>query len=244
MADYQDILLRLSKRLYPLGRAWKMPFGGFFEKLHKALAKSENRAILAANSILDSTLPDNDNFDETDAANWERCLGIYSAVGTSLEDRKAAIRTHLNHPGTVAARQTREYIESVLQSAGFNVAVTENRFLEGSPPEYITKSPSEVYGDNIGEATLGNFSLGETNLGSQWSDDGVTIVANHIEEELDASFGFGDNLRSTFYISEPFVAGMASFVDVPAVRKAEFRQLILKYKPQQTVAILFVNYTT
>lgn len=243
MADFEDILLKLSKRLYPKGRAWKMPFGGFFEKLHKGLAKSENRAILAANSILDSTLPDNDNFDEADAANWERCLGIYSAVGTTLADRKAAIRTKLNHPGTVAARQYYAYIESVLQSAGFDVYVTENRFLEGSPPEYVTKTATEVYGDAIGEANLGNFNLGETNLGSSWVDDGVTIVANHVEEELDAGFGFGDNLRSTFYISAPFVAGFASFVTVPAVRKQEFRQLLLQLKPQQTVGILFVNYT-
>lgn len=239
MADYKDILLRLAKRLYPKGRAWKIPFLGDFEKLHKGLAKSENKLVQAAMSVLDSTLPDNDNFDTADAANWERCLGLTYQPGTTLADRKAAIKTHLNHPGTIAARQTAAYIESVLRSANFDVYVYENRFLEGSPPDWVTKTPAEVLGVPAGYAALGNFELGELNLASEWVDGNITIIANHVEDDLDADFGFGDNLRSTFYIAG---SAITAFADVDAVRKKEFRQLIMRLKPQQAVGVLFVNY--
>jgi len=248
---YSEVLQRLSRALYPRGRAFKMPYatndsppsGGFLARLHKALSLSENRAFSAALGVLDSAIPDNPNFDADDATNWERALGIYSAVGTTLPDRILAIKTKMNFPGTTAARQHYSFIEDELQAAGFNVFVYENRFLTGSPPAYTTKTPTEVYGSAIGEASLGNFNLGETNLGSSWADDGVSIIANYIEESKDAAFGFGNNLRSTFYVSAPFVAGFASFADVTAVRKDEFRQLLLQLKPVQSVGILFIEYT-
>lgn len=246
MADFNDILLRLSKRLYPKSRAWKVPSasddsppsGGFLERLHKALAKSENRAIQAALSVLDSTLPDNSNFDEEDAANWERCLGIYSAVGTTLADRKLAIKTKLNYPGTTAARQYYLYIQQVLRDAGFDVYVYENRFLEGSPPEYVTHTPGEVLGTTSPQAVYGYPQYGQVQYG-QVSTPAVSKVANYVEESGDADFDIGDNYRSTFFIAG---ATIDTFADVDTVRKNEFRQLILQLKPQQTCAFLFINY--
>lgn len=249
MAEFEDILLRLSRRLYPIGRAFKMPTpgddsppsGGFFYRLNRALAKSENRTVKAALSVLDSTLPDNDNFDEDDAANWERALGIFSAAGTTLADRKAAIRTKLNYPGTTAARQYYTYIQQVLQDSGFDVYVYENRFFEGSPPEWVTKTPGIVLGFvPAGEAIYDNFTYGDLNYDMNWSDVGITIVANSLEEATDANFVISPNLRSTFFIAG---AAIDSFASVPAVRKTEFRQLIHQLKPKQTVGYLFVNYT-
>lgn len=248
MADYNEILLQLTKRLYPAGRAYKMPPAGndsppskgMLERLHTALAKSENRAITAGLSIMDSTLPDNANFDEDDCTNWERCLGIYSAVGTTLADRKLAIKTKLNYPGTTAARQHYTYIQSVLRSAGYDVHVYENRFLV--PPSlsvYETKTPYRILGVQGADASLGGFSLNEANLAGGWIEADITIAANYIEEERDAEYGFTDNLRTTFFISG---SPITTFADVDAVRKIELRQLILQLKPQNSVGFLFINY--
>ncbi len=243
MADFNDILLRLTKRLYPRGRAFKIPVNGFFEKLHKGLAKSENRAIQAALSVLDSTLPDNANFDATDASNWERCLGIYSAVGTTLADRKAAIKAKLNYPGTTAARQHHSFIEQTLRNAGFNIRIVENRFFEGSPPEFVTHTAGEIAGVESVQAVYGYPQYGQAQFG-QASTPYVTKVANSIDETIDDSFDIGNNYRSTFFICAgyPVLPSGSIFADVDINRKLEFRQMILQLKPQQSVGFLFINY--
>lgn len=246
--SFVDTFVKLSKQLLPGGRAFKMPPSGddspptvgMLEVLHRALARSESRVYEAGLSIFDSMLPDNDNFTADDATDWERRLALYSAPGTSLADRKAAIKVKMRYPGNTAARQHYAFIQAQLRDAGFDVYVYENRFLEGSPPGYITKTPAEVLGIAAGNASLGGFSLGELNLGSQWADDGITIVANYLEEALDAEYGFDDNLRATFFIAG---ATVSTFANVSAVRKVEFRKLLLELKPLHAVGYLFINYT-
>lgn len=57
----------LTKSLYPTGRAFKMPYNGFFEKLNNGLIASEERAYNDFVSVLYSVLPDNANFTTDDA---------------------------------------------------------------------------------------------------------------------------------------------------------------------------------
>lgn len=226
-------IAQLTKQLYPTGRAFKMPIGSFFEKYHTALNLSEDRAYRDALSILDSALPDNDNFTAEDATDWERRLGLISNELVSLADRKLAIKRKMNHPGDIAARQHYLYLEGQLQAAGFDVYVYENRFDDGFGG-YITMNPSDVglSGDpvQLADGQLGDFQLG----GAEFQ-----IVANSIFQSIDASFDVGTNLRSTFFIGGTPIGTSA---DVDQERELEFRQLILKIKPAQTVAYLFVNY--
>lgn len=236
----RDEILKLTKSLYPDGRVFEFHDANDMDLLHRALARGEARAWDDALDILNSILPDNDNFTAADATDWERRLGIASGGDSvPLADRKLAIIRKMNHPGTIKARQNYRYLQGQLQAAGFNVTVYENRFDDGGGG-YITKTPSEILGDATVLANLGTFNLGEANLAGTWSDQGVTVVANHIEEALDADFDIGDNYRSTFYIAGDTVD---AFADVDADRKDEFRQLILLTKPVQTVAFLFINYT-
>lgn len=238
--DTVETIVQLSRQLYPPGRAFAMPTGGDLEALHRALAQSEARAWDDAMSILDSILPDNDNFTEEDATDWERRLGIYSGTGTTLADRKLAILRKINHPGTVKARQNYLYLQNQLRAAGFDVYVYENIFSDGGGG-FETRTPDEILGIAVGDASLGGFNLGELNLGAAWADNGVTICANHLEESRDADFSFGGNYRSSFFIAG---AAVDEFADVEEVRKISFRQLILRIKPVNTAGFLFVNYTT
>jgi hypothetical protein len=228
-------------RLFPqTGRAFKIPYMGIFWRLLRALSLSFNRAFVAASSIFDSIFPDNDNFTAEDAAIQERLYGLPTNTSVPLADRKLAIYRRIAHPGEQPARQGALFIEQQLQSAGFDVYVYENRFFEGSPASWITKTPSEVLGITAGYAVYGGFAYGETEYAGTWADDGITVIANYLEEAKDALFDFGDNYRSAFFIAG---ASITTFADVPAVRRTEFRQLLLTLKPTNTAGWLFVNYT-
>lgn len=229
-----DKILKLTRQLYPRGRAFKMGENSILYRLHRALAISEAQAYGDAKSILNSILPDNDEFTADDATDWERRLGLISNPLVSLADRKLAILRKMNHPGTIKARQNWRYLQLQLQSAGFNVYVYENRFPDGMGG-YITQTPQEVSGDTFASVQHGQVQHGNTQHGR----GRYNFVANYIDERVDRRFNIGTNLRSTFFIGGPYVGEYAT---VDKNRKEEFRQLILRIKPVQAVGILFITY--
>jgi hypothetical protein len=235
MPNVLDTIKKISLRFYPKARAFKFPFGGITEQLHSALAQSEARAYNDALSILDSALPDNDNFTTDDATDWERRLGIFSSNAVPLSDRKLAIIRKINHPGIIKPRQNYRYIEEQLRAAGFDVHVYENKFSDGSGG-FITKTPEQILGTSAGAAIHSpTVRHGTIQHGGTYSNK----IANYIEQEKDATFVVYPNFRSTFFIAG---ASVSTFANVLAVRKSEFRQLILQLKPVETVGFLFINY--
>ena len=253
---------RLTDQLYPSGRAYKGPPDGWRDRLHKSMAAVEAQAYSDNLATLNAILPDNDLFTEQDATDWERRLGLITNSAVSLSDRKLAILRKMNHPGTIKARQHYLYLQGQLQAAGFDVYVHENRFDDGSGglvtidvAQFIGEGIDEIatHGDaehgeiEHGDATTvypelftfaehGEIQHGETQHGG-WSFN--ELVANEISAEADFGFDTGSNLRSTFFIGGE-VPG--TFADVDADREAEFRQLILRIKPVQTVGFLLINY--
>lgn len=226
-------ILSLMKRLYPTGRAFKFSPGLNMEKLHSALAEGMARAYNDLLSTFDSTIPDNDNFTTEDATAWEIRLGLITNPLVPLADRKAAIVRKMNHPGTVKARSNYLFLEKQLRDSGFDVYVYENRFDNGIGG-YDTQSPEQITG--MADAIqFGDVQFGDAQFGGGLNN----IVVNYIDEVSDSVFNVGDNLRSTFFIGG---SPLGTFADVDINRKDEFRQLILKTKPVQTVAYLFVNY--
>jgi hypothetical protein len=255
-----DKILALTKQLYPKGRAFKIPENGWYYRLHKGLAQSEARVYSEALGVLDSILPDNNNFTAQNATDWERRLGLINGDGVPLADRKSAIRRKMNHPGNVKPRENWMFLEAQLQLAGFNVWVHENRFSDGMGG-FVALEPAAVlpavdYGEHgefeHGEiehgdvfsyyqnlftfAEHGEFEHGEMEHGG-WVYNNV--VANYIPESLDAMFNVGPSHRATFFIGGQT---FGTFADVDELRKDEFRQLILKLKEVNTVAYLLVNY--
>ncbi len=231
----KEKIVSLTRQLYPTGRAFKMPKNGYLEKLHNALAESEAQAYADAVSILSSMLPDNDGFTADDATDWERRLGLITNESVSLANRKLAIIRKINHPGTIPARQNYLYLQGQLRAAGFDVYVYENRFPDGGGG-YETHNPLTVSG-GMGSVAFqhGDWQHGDIQHGAGFGN----IVANYIEEDRDFIFNIGDNLKSTFFIGG---TPIGTFANVEAIRKDEFRQLILKIKPVQTVAFLLINY--
>lgn len=229
-----DQIIALARQFFPSGRAFKMPIGSVMYKVQNALSKSEERAVNDARSILDSALPDNPNFTADDATDWEKRLGLITNPMVPLDDRKAAIIRKMNHPGTIPARENYRFLEYTLQAAGFNVYVYENRFDDGMGG-FITKTPQEVSGVSPGSFQYGDIQYGD----GQYGDKNFEQIVNYIDPELDADFNVGSNLKSTFFVGG---TPIGTFADVSAERLQEFRQLILKTKPLQTVGFLFINY--
>ncbi len=223
-----DKLMKLTRQFYPTGRAFNMPRSGYFESLHQGLALSEERAYIDINSILSNILPDNSGFTIEDVRDWERRLGMIVNESVSLEDRKIAIKAKMNFPGEVKARQAGTWIERQLQAAGFDVYVYEN--LAGISPLAFSSDPSVLE-----YLQHGDFQHGDQMHGKVYTNK----VVNKIDPLKDKFFNEGGSYRASFFIGGP-TAG--SFANVDINRLSEFRQLILRTKPAQDVAFLFVNF--
>lgn len=227
----------LSLQLFPTGRAFWNKIDSDKDKLLNALVASETRAYNDALLLFDSILPDNVNFSADDATLWEVRLGLIVNPLVQLEDRKDAIKRKMNHPGTISARQNWRYLQGQLQAAGFDVYVYENRFSDGLGG-YTTKTPTVFsllpyplrYFMHSPFVQHGQIQHGTTPANK---------VVNHIDESIDVYFNIGNNLRSTFFVGGPTEGSWAT---VDANRKDEFRQLILKIKPVQTVGFLLINF--
>ncbi len=231
--NFKQRILNLTKSLFPQGRAFRIPFGSILERFFKALAISEDKAYQEALLIRDSLLPDNDNFTEQEATKWERRLGLITNPLTSLADRKLALIRKINHPGTIKARQHFLYLQGQLRNAGFDVFVHENRFPDGGGG-FETKTPNEIIGIS-GEAVHSpDIQHGQIQHGSGFSEK----IANSIDPAIDANFRIGDNFKFTFFIGGIVVGDFAS---IPASREKEFRQMVLRIKPVQSIAFLFLT---
>jgi uncharacterized protein YmfQ (DUF2313 family) len=224
-----QILIGLTKSLYPTGRAWQMPEFSVFEQFHVALNVSYLRLIDDANFLIESTLPDSTNFAEDDANLWEFRLGLISSVGATLAERRAAILRKLAFPSNIKARQHPFYIQSQIQAAGFDVYVHENTPPYQTPQDILLSVLDDVqHGDPTqhGPSTLhgaGTFS----------------VIANSLDPDEVYSIGPEENLFATFFLSGENINDIAT---VPLARQREFRELILKLKPAQTVAFTLINY--
>jgi len=235
----QQKIMALTRQLYPTGRAFKMPAGGWLEKLHHALSISEAKAYNDAVSLLNGLLPDNPNFTEEDASTWEVRLGMIDGTGTPLEDRKLAIRRKYNHPGNIKARQHYLYVQGQLRAAGFDVYVHENRFDDGAYG-YETRTPVEIAGyGGLVQFQLKDHQLNDAQLAGGWGQQ----VVNSINNAEDAGFNVGSHFRNTFFIGGADLSSPSTaYAYVPANREREFRKLILTLKPAHMVAYLFIVY--
>lgn len=234
MSSVLDNIKRMLNDLFPRGIAFFADPNGIRQKLINAIAPTFEQAHNDSVAILDSAIADNPNFNEDDATDWERRLGIISGIGVPLADRILAINRKLNYPGTNAPRQHWTFIHDQLQAAGFDVNIYENNF--GG----VTKTPEEILTPGAPGGSVhspGTFHKSTTVHGSTAFYQNK--IANYIEEEKDAQFLIGPNYRSTFFVAGTTVD---TFADVALNRKAEFRQLLLRLKPAQTVGFLFVNY--
>ncbi len=230
----KEELMALANQLYPTGRAWNMSEKTLFNKLHQAINKSILRLTSHAYSLIDGTFPDSTNFTEDDVLIWEYRLGLV-AGSLNLDQRRANIYRKLAFPQNVKARQSKPYIESQLNLAGFEVRLYENIFYDGSG-NLVRKLPSEIL--SMQSANIQHGGGTQHGSGTQHGGGNTEVIANEAIAE-NYNIGGVDNLYATFFIAGNAIDQIAT---VERTREREFRELILKLKPAHTVGFLFVNY--
>jgi len=253
MPNFLKQITALTRQLLPTGRAFGNKEGGVNERLYISSDRNVEVMMSNANNVLNSILPDNDDFTADDATRWEERLGMITNSSVSLDDRKAAIIRKMNHPGTIPARQSADYLQDRLQSAGFDVYVHENNngfsfadllndaldATEMGTPEMGTPDMINsivYYSEWFSNVEMGTAEMGATQMG------GLTftnLIANSLYVEEDSSFDVGANNNRTFIIGGEVLGTVA---DIVTAREEEFRQLVLRLKPVKSVAGLFINY--
>ena len=236
MSAIKDTLIHLTRQLLPKGRAFRLPEDGVGDRTIKAIAETEEQAVLDIASIKNSIIPDNDGFDENDAENWERVFGITSSSLVPLASRKLAIKQKMQQPGDNPAKGNWEYLQEQLTNAGFNVSVYENRF-PLYPTGHEAKNPVDVCGTTsiIKKNQYGQFKYGQARYGGRFNN----LCVQHVDEERDNLFNVAGNFKNMVFIGGNPVG---TFATVPAARKDEFRQLIIKSKHLHIVGSLFITY--
>jgi len=225
----------LALQLYPTGSAWQMPEGSNMRSLHQALNLSFLRLINTGNALIDSTLPDNNNFDANDCTLWEYRLGLITNPALTLPQRRANISRKLSFRSNVKARAGAMYIQSQLQVAGFAVGVYENVFYDGSGHKYY-KTPADIIGAIPGIVEHG----GTTQHGGSTEHGGgnFDIIANSNTGPED--YNPGGNLWATFFIASS--TAITQNAIIPKTREREFRELVLHLKAAHLAAYIFVTY--
>lgn len=220
-------LFELIKDLYPTGRAFNIQENSVFQSLHEAINLSFLRVINDYKSMINSSIPDNDDFTALDATFLEYKYGLSTNENVSLDLRKSALRRKIGHPNNIKPRQDAIFIEEQLNLAGFNVKVFENTI------PYQT--PSQISGSTIDTTQHG----GGTQHGNNSYHGGVTfdVIANKIEPS--EAYGVGDNLWASFFIGGDTLGEVAA---IPQSRQREFRELVLRLKPAHLAAYIFINF--
>jgi len=186
---FKELILKITKAFYPNGRAFCIPVGSVIEKIHIALSNSENKAYSTNIGLLNSILPDNDEFSQEDATLWEIRLGLKVNTSLTLTLRKKHILYKLRYPGNKLPRNHYEWMQQVLQSLGFHVFVHENRFR------------SETL---VNQQEIDNTSLLDTwlNLGQTHIKKGTVRVINSVVNPV---------IENTHYIID-YIHGRVKFL--------------------------------
>lgn len=231
-----DQIHKILKQLQPRGRAFEVKKGTNIDRLFSVFATMIGGHANDVESILNEILPDNPYWTPEICAKWEKRLGmVVQSNAVPVADRIQSIFRKYNHPSTILARQSVDYMQNELQLAGFPVFVHEN--IPRSYPQNFVGS--NVTGIAVTSATTEHspdIVHGNVTFGSLWEN----VVANHIDESRDAWFDVGSNTSDIFYIGGQ---NIGDFQTIDINRKNEFRQLILKLKPVTNTAILFINYS-
>jgi hypothetical protein len=152
---------------------------------------------------------------------WERALGIYGSETDILENRKNAIYSKMQFPSGVQGRQHKNYLEYVLNQNGFDVKVYEY--------------PQIVDEINIVEHSLLVLHSLETIHGSY----GISyreVISNYIDPSLEAPLCFSyESLKNCIWIAGNRIEDE---IYIPENRLFLFRQIVLKIKPLQIIALV------
>jgi len=245
------------RSLFPVGQVFRFFLGTQFRLFIDSLAEEPERIITNADLIRSSGIPI--DLPAVSLTDWENFLAL--DPDSTLSDQQRSDRIS----GKVATigGQGPDYIQDVMQAAGFPVYVYENiASMEPSARVYTASlgnfqlsevelgeysgriDPRSLDGTLIYGApvwltlknytsALGNIEMGEQSLGEYNGTE--TVIA---EYTIPAS---ADRFIFTWFLAGP--NGINDFVDIPSERETDFRKLLTSIKPVHTWCLAQISWT-
>lgn len=225
--------LRQFQHLLPTGAAWRITIQKTLRKFFEGLTGAPADAREFIDGVYEQLAPETTD----ELAEWERQFGL---DGTGDE---ATRRTALSAAWQATGGQSPRYLQDILQAAGFDVYVHE--WWSAGPPIWVARDPRD-YAD---PALVGEVQCGEVvaQCGEDLAECSDLLAA-------DADYLVNDDLSRRApppLPSDPerwqhfFYVGGETFPDtatVPSERRAEFRRMLLKYKPTHLWIVLRIEY--
>lgn len=238
------------------GRAWLAPDGGTVDKIFTALSKEPAVICNYANTVRDIGIPGRIPDEGLDY--WESDLALKKDTSMTNAERNQRIVAKL----TAVGGQGSDYIERVIQSAGFDMYITENNPISNPDVRNYTSTLGGVtlgsgatlggYTDRIdprtvtGELIAGpniiesirNYSatLGGVTLGAQNLGQYTSTQTIEYEYVIPAVPG---RYIFVWFLHGPL--GLNDFVDMSENMWLELRRIILEIKPAHTWCVAQVN---
>lgn len=231
------LLLGLVSNLYPTGRAFNFADKKKLRLIHEAFNLSFIDVISDSLFTIDSIIADNENCTAEDCSFLEYEYGLVTNELLPVAQRRKNILNKMAFPNNIKERQSASYIQEVLNSYGFDVGIYENIFDDGNGNK-IHKLPTDINTSSTNEDTQHGFPT-QHGDSTQHGSGGFEVIANSMYDEM-YSFGGVENLWATFFIAGK--NGLNTIAEIPKYRKSEFRELVLKLKPANTIAFLFINF--
>lgn len=255
--------LQVIKRLLPPGRLFRLPYESTFYKLNKVIGNEAQRVKTFIDDTVNDGIPGNISVDSL--VDWESDLAIQKNNALSISERNARITSKL----TAQGGQGKDYLQSVLHAAGFDVYLHEwqpgldpNDYIAssndiisvGEVPQLFYESstaagePTSIAGEPnmvAGEQTTGRAYeisvLPVGGFGNRVTDSGDTRITD-IGDTRIVNFLSYDNSElwpAIFYICDAVFPNRAI---INADREREFKTLVLSKKPVRTWALALVDY--
>lgn len=253
MCNFRDVI----KILLGNGRAWLMPTGGMVDKIFTALSKEPENICQYFNKVRDIGIPG--KIPESGLDYWESDLALTKQMSMSVQQRNERIIAKLYATGG----QSKYYIQSIIQSAGYNMYITENNPVENPDVRSYT-------------TTLGSFTLGSGATLGAYTDRidprtviGTLIAGPDIYESYKnysstlGGFTLGSGAKLGTYTSTQTVSyqyvippnpayyglvwflhgslGLGNFVDMSQEQFNELKRIILEIKPAHTWIVVQAN---
>lgn len=248
-----SIVTKAFNALLPNGRACAMQGLAIRMLRDSALSLTENAIAFLRDIGSDQFSP---TMREDAVIQWEKQFGLMPSQGASLLERQEAVERAWN----VSGAQGPGYIQQQLNNAGFDVVVTENLPIQDLLVDTML-SMSEVgismtdFEDGIGMGEgfdgylfgngvllLDNGGYADPILKPTGAGPGVAETCTETDtsmSEVDPTMG--DGINSWAYVFMLEGAG-STFAQVPAGRRAEFENLVLRLKPAHLGVLMKVQY--
>jgi hypothetical protein len=239
---------RLFQHLLPDAHAWRITITKTLRKFFEGLSALPEAARQFADEVHGDAFPDTTR----ELAEWEAQFGLDANPDTAIR------RLQLTAAWRASGGQSPNYIQGVLQAAGFDVYVHE--WWESGPP-YVARDPRD-YTDSpligtwqctgdpgapivgqpqcTGNTPDGNRIAGQPQCNSFLANNPRYIVNKDLTPR--APPPIPDHPSTWPYF---LYVGGETFPDlaiVPAERRDEFERFILKIRPTQNWIVLLIDY--